>query len=146
MWRSSRPRRKLVNTHNGNQGRGEIRVDASLSCNATSIGLYKSSRRWKKGKQGGKFADRTRRGETGCVATVRLHDGTRHVPCTGIHPMVGMIPLLSIAALKRRKWEREKFEIRGNYIILSLIVAIHLSLGFFIQFLFFNVSPQIFIG
>lgn len=60
-------------------------MDASLSCNATSIGLYESSRRWEEGKQGGKFADRTRRGETGCVATVRLHGGTRHVPCTGIH-------------------------------------------------------------
>lgn len=95
-------------------------MDASLSCNATSIGLYESSRRWEEGKQGGKFADRTRRGETGCVATVRLHGGTRHVPCTGIF-IVDLIPLLSIASLKRRKWERENallsnFEIRGNYI------------------------------
>lgn len=38
----------------GKEEEGEIRVDASLSCNATSIGLYESSRRGKAGGTRGK--------------------------------------------------------------------------------------------
>lgn len=96
-------------------GSGEIRVDASLSCNATSIGLYESSRRWEEGKQGGKFADRTRRGETGCVATVRLHGGTRHVPCTGIHSGFDTIALDCFSKTKKMGTrERSSFEFRNS--------------------------------
>lgn len=90
-------------------------MDASLSCNATSIGLYESSRRWEEGKQGGKFADRTRRGETGCVATVRLHGGTRHVPCTGIHSGFDTIALDCFSKTKKMGTrERSSFEFRNS--------------------------------
>lgn len=106
------------------------------------------------GGKGEKFADRTRRGETGCVVTARLHGGTRHVPCTGIRTMVDLIIVALDCLTKTEKLVRirsfpriSKFEaIVHNRRFLIHLFFIPLCLWVFSSLFYFSTFLCSFIG